>query len=193
MLASRPMIPTTRREFLRIGLVGSVASLTGRVDQAHAGARSLIVRRARPQDLEPPVPSLVDEYTPNDVFIVRSHFGPPVIDDATWNLQIEGMVQKPGDLSMDQLHQLRNAKAPAVLQCAGNGRALFRPKLAGAQWERGAVGHALWRGVRLSDVLEHVGVDAGARFVTFLHGDHTMTDAVLKFLLSLTNSKDPQE
>jgi sulfite oxidase len=183
------MTPTTRREFLRIGLVGSVASLTGRVDPAHGATRSLIVRSARPQDLETPVTSLVDEYTPNDVFFVRSHFGPPVIDAGTWNLHLEGMVQKPRDLSMDQLHKLPNAKTPAVLQCAGNGRALFRPKLAGAQWERGAVGHALWRGVRLSDVLEHVGADAGARFVTFLPGDHPMAVAVPKFLRSIPIEK----
>jgi sulfite oxidase len=189
MLALASMTPTTRREFLRIGLVGSVASLSGRVDRAHAAARSLIVRSARPQDLETPVTSLVDEFTPNDVFFVRSHFGPPVIDAGTWNLHIEGMVQKPGDLSMDQLHKLRNTKTPAVLQCAGNGRALFRPKLAGAQWERGAVGHALWRGVRLSDVLEHVGVDADARFVTFLPGDHPMASAVPKFLRSIPIGK----
>src|SRR5215471_8555392 len=132
--SSAPMIRTTRRDLIRIGILSSVSAFTARADRAYAAARSLIVRSARPQDLETPVTALVDEYTPNDVFFVRSHFGPPAIDLKTWKLRIEGMVDKTIDLSMEQLRKLGNLKRPAVLQCAGNGRALFRPTVAGAQW-----------------------------------------------------------
>ena len=41
----------------------------------------------------------------------------------------------------------------AVNQCAGNGRGLFNPRMVGAQWGNGAMGNALWEGVRLKDVL----------------------------------------
>jgi len=183
------MIRTTRRDLIRIGILSSVSAFTARADRAYAAARSLIVRSARPQDLETPVSALVDEYTPNDIFFVRSHFGPPAIDIARWKLHIEGMIDSPGDFSMDQLRKLGNEKKPAFLQCAGNGRALFRPQVAGAQWERGAVGQALWRGVRLSDVLKRVGVKSGARFVTFLPGDHPMAPTVPKFLRSIPIEK----
>jgi DMSO/TMAO reductase YedYZ molybdopterin-dependent catalytic subunit len=188
-LFSRPMIRTTRRDLLRIGLLGSLSPLMGRAGSAEAAARELIVRSTRPQDLETPVTALVDEYTPNDIFFVRSHFGPPAMDISSWKLHVEGMVERPADLSMSQIRKLGAAKAPAFLQCAGNGRALFRPKVAGAQWERGAVGQAMWRGVPLSDVLKHAGVKPGAKFVTFLPGDHPMAPTVPKFLRSIPLDK----
>src|SRR5262249_43111074 len=144
-LRPRLMTENTRRQFIRLGFMGSAAFLL-RPTWAEAAVRSLIVRSARPQDLETPVDALLYEYTPNDIFFVRSHFGPPVIDLTPWKLHIEGMVERPLELSMEQLRRIGTAKAPAVLQCAGNGRALFQPKVAGAQWERGAVGQALWRG-----------------------------------------------
>ena len=182
------MTENTRREFIRIGLVGSVA-LLARPGRAQAAARSLIVRSARPQDLETPVAALLDEYTPNDIFFVRSHFGPPVIDSRAWKLHIEGLVDQPLELSMEQLHKIGNAKAPAVLQCSGNGRGLFQPRVAGAQWERGAVGQALWRGVRVSDLLDRAKASSDARFVTFLPGDHPMAPSVPKFLRSIPIEK----
>jgi DMSO/TMAO reductase YedYZ molybdopterin-dependent catalytic subunit len=55
------------------------------------------------------------------------------------------------------------------------------------------VGQALWRGVRLSDVLEQVGADAGARFVTFLPGDHPMASTVPRFLRSISIEKARQD
>ncbi len=187
------MIRTTRRDLLRIGLVGSLSPFILRAERAEAAVRELIVRSSRPQDLETPVTALVDEFTPNDIFFVRSHFGPPAIDVSTWKLHVEGMVEKPSDLSMAQLRKLGTAKRPAVLQCAGNGRSLFRPKVAGAQWERGAVGQAMWRGIRLSDVLKHAGVKPSAKYVTFLPGDHPMAPTVPKFLRSISIEKAMQD
>ena len=182
------MTENTRREFIRIGLVSSAAFL-GWPNRTQAASKSLIVRSARPQDLETPIAALLDEYTSNDIFFVRSHFGPPVIDLGTWKLHVEGMVERAVDLSMEQLRKMGNAKTPAVLQCSGNGRALFRPTVAGAQWERGAVGQALWHGIRLSDLLAHVGASSQARFVTFLPGDHPMAPSVPRFLRSIPIEK----
>jgi len=186
------MTDNSRREFIRVGLLGSVAFLS-RPSLAQAAGRSLIVRSARPQDLETPVAALLGEYTPNDIFFVRSHFGPPVIDASTWKLHIEGMVDQPLELSMEQLHRIGDAKAPAVLQCSGNGRALFQPRVAGAQWERGAVGQALWRGVRVSDLLDRAKASPDARFVTFLPGDHPMAPSVPRFLRSIPIEKARQD
>src|SRR5262249_15642245 len=121
------------------------------------------------------------------------HFGPPIIDPASWRLRIEGMVDHPAELTMSALKKLGAMNRPSVLQCAGNGRALFRPKVAGAQWERGAVGQAMWRGARLSDLLERVGTQSGARFVTFIPGDHPMAPTVPRFIRSIPIDKARQD
>jgi len=180
------MLRTSRRELIRIGILGSLAVPAARADTL---ARKLIVRSARPQDLETPVAAFTEELTPNDLFFVRSHFGPPIIDPSSWRLRIEGMVHRPSELSISDLQKLGTAKSPSVLQCAGNGRALFRPRVAGAQWERGAVGQAMWRGARLADLLERAEAQSGARFVTFIPGDHPMAPTVPKFIRSIPIEK----
>jgi hypothetical protein len=45
----------------------------------------------------------------------------------------------------------------AVNQCSGNSRGLFGPRVPGAQWGNGAMGHAVWTGVRLADLLDRAG------------------------------------
>src|SRR5687768_3463605 len=66
----------------------------------------LIVRSPRPEDLETPVHLLTTWITPNDLFYVRSHFYTPSIDPAAWRLRIEGDVDRPLDLSLDDVRGL---------------------------------------------------------------------------------------
>ena len=49
-----------------------------------------------------------------------------------------------------------------VLECAGNGRSLFAPKVSGTPWQRGAVACSEWTGVRLRDVLQAAGLKPNA-------------------------------
>ena len=58
-----------------------------------------------------------------------------------------------------------------MIQCAGNGRALFRPRMPGTPWERGAVGHAEWSGVSLGSLLQKAGLKPGAAHVHLIGGD----------------------
>jgi DMSO/TMAO reductase YedYZ molybdopterin-dependent catalytic subunit len=51
------------------------------------------------------------------------------------------------------------------VECAGNGRGFYKPPASGIQWERGAVGTAVWRGVRLADVLQRARPRPTARHV----------------------------
>lgn len=180
------MFGTTRRDILRLGLFAPLAASAA---LAKTLPRKLIVRSARPQDLETPVSAFTEELTPNELFFVRSHFGPPIIEPHSWRLRIEGLVERQAELTLAELQKLTATKRPAVLQCAGNGRALFRPRVAGAQWERGGVGQALWRGVRLAEVLDRVGAKPEARFITFIPGDHPMAATVPKFLRSIPIEK----
>ncbi len=176
----------SRRDLLRLGLLTPFAS---RLALAKGSRPELIVRSSRPQDLETPVSALTDEFTPNDLFFVRSHFGPPLIDLKEWRFEVRGEVERPARWTLQELQQVGATRRPAVLQCAGNGRALFKPRIAGAQWERGAVGQALWGGVKLSDVLNKAGLKPEAKFVTFLPGDHPMASKVPPFRRSIPVEK----
>ena len=166
----------SRRRALRAGLgVALAGSGAGRIrvwaaDDARADP-GLIVRNRRPLDLETPVTQLDAWVTPNDRFFVRSHFGAPAVGLAPWELSIGGLVDHARALTLEELGAFERATVPAVLQCAGNGRGFFRPRIPGVPWERGAVGHAEWSGVRLADVLKKAGLRAGAAHVHLLGAD----------------------
>jgi DMSO/TMAO reductase YedYZ molybdopterin-dependent catalytic subunit len=173
-----------RRDLLKLGLLAPLASRV-----AAAASAGFVVRNERPLDLETEVSVFSEEFTPNDLFFVRSHFGAPELDLASWTFGIEGLVERPAKLTLAALQKIAPVAAPAALQCAGNGRALFTPKVAGAQWARGAVGQAQWRGVRLSDVLDRAGVKPEARFITFIPGDHPLGEHVPPFHRSIPLEK----
>ena len=125
---------------------------------------AMILQRSSPPLLETPI-SVFDahDFTPNDRFFVRWHYPfPTSVDPARHRLRISGHVGKPLSLSLADLARLPRVALAAVNQCAGNGRGLFAPRMAGAQWGNGAMGNALWEGVRLKDVLALAGMKAGA-------------------------------
>lgn len=69
---------------------------------------------------------------------------------------------------MDQdIRKFPLASIANTLECAGNGRRFYQPHVPGVQWEKGAVGTALYSGVRLNDVLGRAGVKSTARHVMF--------------------------
>src|SRR5438067_637491 len=111
------------------------------------GKSELIVRSAIPQNLETPIYLLNTWITPNDLFYVRSHQSTPRIDLAEWRLKVDGEVNQPLTLTMEDLKRLPKFSQVVTLECAGNGRAFFEPKVPGEQWEKGAVGTARWTGV----------------------------------------------
>jgi DMSO/TMAO reductase YedYZ molybdopterin-dependent catalytic subunit len=150
------------------------------------------VRVSRPLDAETPVREFVSWLTPNDRFFVRSHFGPPAgdqIDPASWRLHVTGLVERPLTLSLDDLKQFPEVTVAAVLQCSGNGRAFFRPRVPGVQWERGAVGNARWTGVRLADVLARAEAQPAARHVQLQGADRPVATNVPLFIRSIPIGK----
>ena len=132
------------------------------------GKRPMILHNDRPEDLESPLAYLNSWVTPVDSFFVRQHIPrPPRIDPETHRITVSGMVSKPSPLSLADLRKLPQYTVPATLECTGNGRGFYSPKVPGIQWSRGAVGNAEWRGPRLSDVLKLIGTDASAAWVEF--------------------------
>ena len=122
-----------------------------------------------PPNLETPWRFYRDDLTPNDAFFVRWHlqFIPTTVDLRTWRLKVGGHVERPLELSMDELRRMAATSLVAVNQCSGNSRGLFEPRVPGGQWGNGAMGNARWTGVPLRDLLRRAGVRDGAIDVTF--------------------------
>ncbi len=131
----------------------------------------MILQRTRPPLLETPF-EVFDKgvFTPNDQFYVRWHWAliPTDIDVGKFTLTVRGHVNQTLSLSLnDILHGLPSVELSAVNQCSGNSRGFFQPRVPGGEWANGAMGNALWKGVRLKDVLDKAGVKPGAVQVRF--------------------------
>ena len=163
--------PSSRRDFLSRSLaIGASGLALSAATATRADEPRLIVRSRRPLDAETPVAVFEEEITPNRLFFVRSHFGPPAVGLVErWTVSIEGGVARPLALGLEDLARFEQVTIPAVLQCSGNGRSLFTPTVPGVGWAKGAVGNAEWSGVRLAEVLERTGVKPGMSHV-HLHG-----------------------
>lgn len=129
------------------------------------GKEKLIVRSIRPEDLETPVSLLNTWITPNELFYVRHHSYAAKVNVDEWKLTVDGEVQNPITLTLDELKKMPKHAVTVTLECAGNGRAFFDPPVAGIQWEKGAVGTARFAGARLADVLKKAGVKATGKYV----------------------------
>lgn len=104
--------------------------------------------------------------TPTERHFVRNNGSLPErarTQDATgWTLTIDGEVERPLRLSLDDLRAMPSVTLPVVLECAGNGRVLFDPPIVGTPWQLGAVACSEWTGVPLAHLLELAGVRNGA-------------------------------
>ncbi len=201
--------PSSRRAFLTgagkltaLGLIGaaarSVPALALELPFANGhrelatnfpGKGPMILLRTRPPLLETPF-EVFDQgvFTPNDRFYVRWHLAniPTIIDPAEFTLKVRGHVKTPLSINLDALvRDFEPVEIAAVNQCSGNSRGFFEPRVAGGEWANGAMGNALWKGVRLKDVLDRAGVKAGAREVRFNGLDTGIVPGTPDFVKSL--------
>jgi len=149
----------------------------------------MILQRTRPPLLETPW-DVFDKgvFTPNSQFYVRWHWAviPTQVDVPSFRLTVRGHVDQPLTLSLnDLLHDFPVFEIAAVNQCSGNSRGFFEPRVPGGQWANGAMGNALWMGVRLKDVLDRAGVKAGAVQVRLRGLDEPAVDDGPHFMKSL--------
>jgi DMSO/TMAO reductase YedYZ molybdopterin-dependent catalytic subunit len=153
-----------RRRALRLGIGSAVAIAAG------GGALGWIARRlsgpntdvsigtpavhARipERDAFPDVEGLSPEVTSvRDHYVVDIDLVQPAVEAAGWTMSVGGLVDRPLRLSFTELqHRFEFIEEFAVLTCVSN--------------EVGGdlIGHSLWGGVRLADVLDAAGVRAGA-------------------------------
>src|SRR5579871_307560 len=150
----------------------------------------MILQRTRPPLLETPF-EVFDRgvFTPNDRFYVRWHLAnvPDSIDAGEFRLKVHGHVRQPVAYSLRELvYGFPAFEIAAVNQCSGNSRGFFTPRVPGGEWGNGAMGNALWRGVRLKDVLDRAGVGAGAVQVRFRGLDTGALPQTPDFIKSLS-------
>ncbi|MBI2866401.1 MAG: sulfite oxidase [Chloroflexi bacterium] len=129
-----------------------------------------------PPVYESPLELLQGLTTPIPLFFLRNHGATPRIDDREWRLRVEGdAVERPLELTYEDILALPSRSVLRWVECAGNGRSFFslfqgRPA-SGGQWRLGAISVAEWAGVPLANVLEMAGVKNNAVDVLLEGGD----------------------
>src|SRR5712675_2088375 len=149
--------------------------------------RPLIKLTYRPPNYETPIEYFRTAITPNDAFFVRYHLSSiPHVDAKTWKVAVGGDgANGQAELTLDELRRMPAAEIVAVNQCSGNRRGLFQPHVAGVEWGYGAMGCARWRGVRLKDVLDKVGLKKEAIEIVFDGADGAPSDKTPDFIKSI--------
>jgi DMSO/TMAO reductase YedYZ molybdopterin-dependent catalytic subunit len=113
--------------------------------------------------------------TPNDELYIRNNLPPPdesvLADRDAWEVSVEG-VADARTVTLGELKTLGIETVATVLQCSGNGRALFDHEASGTQWTVGAAGNVLWSGVPVRVLADALGgVSEGAMFMTSTGGE----------------------
>jgi DMSO/TMAO reductase YedYZ molybdopterin-dependent catalytic subunit len=162
---------TSRRTLLRnagVALLATVAAgsvwrlFTG-IDlgpapspRAAPGTAAPATPNAAPYDLK----GISPEVTPtSDFYTVSKNFIDPVVAVGSWKLKIDGLVDRPFELTYDQLTSLPMSEGYYTLMCISN-------EVGGDLW-----GNAHWRGVKLKYLLEQAGVHTDALKAMFTAAD----------------------
>jgi DMSO/TMAO reductase YedYZ molybdopterin-dependent catalytic subunit len=151
------------------------------------GKQPLIKLSDRPPNYETPIERFRTAITPNDTFFVRYHLPcVPETDPERWKITVagDGACGRTA-LSLGDLRKMPSVEVTAVNHCSGNRRSLCRPPVAGVQWGHGAMGCARWRGARLKDVLDKVGLKQDALEIVFNGVDGATVDKMPGYVKSL--------
>jgi DMSO/TMAO reductase YedYZ molybdopterin-dependent catalytic subunit len=164
-------ITITRRAFLRAVIAAAVAIPiiylglnrlfpTQEVQIPSTSPTSLLPpqSRSKPVGFEDPrlAPLLDSEVTPTYLFY-RIDINPvvPVVDSTSWSLNVKGLVKKPLAITYEEIKAMPSVEEYATLQCVSN-------KIGGD-----LTSTALWKGVRLKDVLHKAQLEPDAKYIAF--------------------------
>jgi len=151
------------------------------------GKRPLIKLSYRPPNYETPLEYFRTAITPNDAFFVRYHLSViPEVNASTWKMSIGGEgANGQAEINLADLRAMSAVEVVAVNQCSGNRRGLFEPHVPGVEWGYGAMGCARWKGVRLKDVLDKVGLKKEAIEIVFDGADSAPIEKTPDFIKSI--------
>jgi DMSO/TMAO reductase YedYZ molybdopterin-dependent catalytic subunit len=172
--ALRSAVPFAR--FLPAGCLP--VALAQEKDPIQSADGELRVLNDRPLNAETPAHLLDDQITPESRLFVRNNgLLPERTDPGSWRLRVGGescLSSKTFSIA-DLKRKFSVHRYQLQLECGGNGRAEFRPRVAGNQWTTGAVGNPEWTGVRLRDVLEACGIRGDAVYVGYRGADRHLS------------------
>jgi DMSO/TMAO reductase YedYZ molybdopterin-dependent catalytic subunit len=145
----------------------------GTKDFVIEGKDGLSVFNDRPVNAETPAHLLDDDVTPTARHFIRNNgVVPENVSPDGWTITIDGLVDKPMTLSIDDLRSnFEVVTRRLTIECAGNGRAGFNPPASGNQWTVGAVANSEWTGVRYADVLKAAGVKSNVVYTAHYGAD----------------------
>ena len=100
--------------------------------------------------------------TPTESFYVRTRVSKLLPDIRSWQISVNGLVERPVSLAIESLKKLAKPEGLHLMECAGNTRlARF-----------GMISVANWLGVPISEILDSAKVKAQARRVRIAGYDH---------------------
>jgi sulfane dehydrogenase subunit SoxC len=113
-----------------------------------------------------PLQSLDGIITPNGLFFERYHAGRADVDPRQHRLLIHGMVERPLILTMDDIMRFPSVSRIHFIECPANGGMEWREaQLNSLQFTHGMLSCAEWTGVKLSTLLDEVGLKKEAKWV----------------------------
>jgi DMSO/TMAO reductase YedYZ molybdopterin-dependent catalytic subunit len=127
----------------------------------------LRTHRLLPENQETPIHFLTGDVTPEELMYRRNHHPYPVLSREALTLTIAGLIDRPYAIAYDQVKAMPSRSVAMVLECSGNRRAYFRPRVYGTQWDDGAVSQGAWTGVPVRDLLAAAGLRQSAREIVF--------------------------
>ncbi|MEO8245370.1 MAG: sulfite oxidase [bacterium] len=164
------MYTLPRREFVIKGsaALAALATFQARFAQAFPSRTGETILPWLDQPAPNPVPDVIKSQlvwedldswiTPNEKFFSIAHFDRPKIDANSWKLEIDGMVQKPMTLSLDDIKQRPKQDVTFTVECSGN---------TGLPFFDGGIGNARWTGTPLASVLQEAVVKSEGIEVVF--------------------------
>ena len=113
-----------------------------------------------------PLQNLQGIITPNGLFFERYHGGRADIDPHQHRLLIHGLVERPLILTMDDIVRFPSVSRIYFIECPANGGMEWRgAQLNSLQFTHGMIGCAQWTGVKLSTLLDEVGLKKEAKWI----------------------------
>ncbi len=127
-----------------------------------------------------PLQDLHGIITPNGLVFERYHAGRAIINPAEHRLLIHGMVERPLLLTMDDIQRYPAVSEIRFLECPANGAMEWhQAQLDSLQYTHGMLSCCEWTGVRLSTLLDQVGLKKGAKWLLIEGADGAAMDRSL--------------
>ena len=164
------MFTLPRRDFVIKGsaALAALATFQARFAQAFPSRAGETVVPWLDQPVPNPVPDVIKNQlvwedleswiTPNDKFFSIAHFDRPTIDASAWKLEVNGLVDKPMTLSLDDIRQRPRQEVTFTVECSGN---------TGLPFFDGGIGNARWAGTPLAAILEEAALKSDGIEVVF--------------------------